>query len=56
MLISRRLFCVGGAAALGSAALAAPTEGGYALVAATDRERVVLAAQIRRTFWGTEGR
>ena len=45
MLISRRLFCVGGAAALGSAALAAPTEGGYALVAATDRERVVLAAQ-----------
>jgi Alginate lyase len=45
MLISRRLFCVGGAAALGSAALAAPTEGGYALVAATDRERVVRAAQ-----------
>ena len=48
MLISRRSFCVGGAAALGNVALAAPKQGeadGYALVAATDRERVLQAAQ-----------
>ncbi len=48
MLISRRLFCVGGAAALGRVALAAPKENvrdGYALVAAVDRERVLRAAQ-----------
>ena len=48
MLISRRLFCVGGAAALGHVALAAPKQGGqdgYALVASVDRERVLMAAQ-----------
>ena len=48
MLISRRLFCVGGAAALGRVALAVPKENvrdGYALVAAVDRERVLRAAQ-----------
>jgi hypothetical protein len=45
MLISRRLFCVGGVAALGSVAWAAPKESGYTLVAATDRERVLRAAQ-----------
>ncbi len=45
MLIDRRLFCVGGVAALGSVAWAAPKESGYALVAATDRERVLRAGQ-----------
>jgi Alginate lyase len=48
MLISRRLFCVGGAAALGHVALAAPKQSGadgYALVAGVDRERVLRAAQ-----------
>ena len=45
MLVDRRLFCVGGVAALGSFAFAASKENGYALVAATDRERVVRAAQ-----------
>jgi len=45
MLVDRRLFCVGGVAALGSVAWAVPGESGYALVAATDRERVLRAAQ-----------
>ena len=45
MLIDRRLFCVGGVAALGSIAWAAPEDSGYALVAATDRDRVLRAAQ-----------
>jgi Alginate lyase len=45
ILIDRRMFCVGGVAALGSVAWAAPRDSGYALVAATDRERVLQAAQ-----------
>ena len=48
MLISRRLFCVGGAVVLGRVALAVPKQSeqdGYALVAAVDRERVLSAAQ-----------
>jgi Alginate lyase len=48
MAISRRLFCFGGAAALGRIALAVPKQNGvdgYALVAAVDRERVLRAAQ-----------
>ena len=46
ILISRRLFCVGGVAALGHVALAAPAPDGYALVAGVDRERVLRAAKL----------